>query len=149
MEGKTFFCSQFCPRGGSISVLSNPKERVGISVSDLGIICHFIAGHAQMLHKQIFPQGHLPQGSSYQGAKHNPVTTALSSQCPSHPTSSEVKVVATQPCPTLCDGLLCPQNSPGKNTGVGCHFLLQGIIPTQALNSLFSQCGQILYCLSY
>ena len=23
---------------------------------------------------------------------------------------------------------------PGKNTGVGCHFLLQGIIPTQALN---------------
>ena len=42
-------------------MLSNPKERVGISVSDLGIICHFIAGHAQMLHKQIFPQGHLPQ----------------------------------------------------------------------------------------
>ena len=76
-------------------MLSNPKERVGISVSDLGIICHFIAGHAQMLHKQIFPQGHLPQGSSYQGAKRNPVTTALSSHCPSHPTSSEVKVVAT------------------------------------------------------
>ena len=23
---------------------------------------------------------------------------------------------------------------PGKNTGVGCHFLLQGIIPTQGLN---------------
>ena len=22
------------------------------------------------------------------------------------------------------------QNSPGKNTGVGCHFLLQGIFPT-------------------
>ena len=22
-------------------------------------------------------------------------------------------------------GLLCPWNSPGKNTGVGCHFLLQ------------------------
>ena len=27
--------------------------------------------------------------------------------------------------------LLCPWNFPGKNTGVGCHFLLQGIIPTQ------------------
>ena len=27
--------------------------------------------------------------------------------------------------------LLCPWNSPGKNTGVGCHFLLQGIFPTQ------------------
>ena len=24
---------------------------------------------------------------------------------------------------------------PGKNTGVGCHFLLQGIFPTQGLNS--------------
>ena len=30
--------------------------------------------------------------------------------------------------------LLCPQNSPGKNSGVGCHFLLQGIFLTQGLN---------------
>ena len=30
--------------------------------------------------------------------------------------------------------LLCPWNSPGKNTRVGCHFLLQGIFPTQGLN---------------
>ena len=32
-----------------------------------------------------------------------------------------------QLCPTLCDPirLLCPWDSPGKNTGVGCHFLLQ------------------------
>ena len=27
--------------------------------------------------------------------------------------------------------LLCPWNFPGKNTGVGCHFLLQWIFPTQ------------------
>ena len=27
--------------------------------------------------------------------------------------------------------LLCPWNFPDKNTGVGCHFLLQGIFPTQ------------------
>ena len=27
--------------------------------------------------------------------------------------------------------LRCPQDSPGKNTGVGCHSLLQGIFPTQ------------------
>ena len=27
-----------------------------------------------------------------------------------------------------------PWNFPGKNTGVGCHFLLQGIFPTQGLN---------------
>ena len=30
--------------------------------------------------------------------------------------------------------VLCPWDFPGKNTGVGCHFLLQGIFPTQALN---------------
>ena len=30
--------------------------------------------------------------------------------------------------------LFCPRNFPGKNTGVDCHFLLQGIFPTQGLN---------------
>ena len=33
-----------------------------------------------------------------------------------------------------CQALLCPWNSPGKNTGVGCLFLLQGIFPTRGLN---------------
>ena len=35
--------------------------------------------------------------------------------------------------PTLCEltRLLCPWDSPGKNTGVGCHALLQGIFLTQ------------------
>ena len=31
--------------------------------------------------------------------------------------------------------LLCPWNFPGKNTSVGCHFLLQGVFPTQGLNT--------------
>ena len=30
--------------------------------------------------------------------------------------------------------LLCPWDSPGRNTGVGCHSLLQGIFPIQGLN---------------
>ena len=30
--------------------------------------------------------------------------------------------------------LLCPWHSPGKNTGVGCHVLLQAIFPTQGSN---------------
>ena len=30
--------------------------------------------------------------------------------------------------------LICPWNFPGKNTGVGCHFLFQGIFLTQGLN---------------
>ena len=29
---------------------------------------------------------------------------------------------------------LCPWNSPGQNTGVSCHFLFQGIFPTQGSN---------------
>ena len=39
--------------------------------------------------------------------------------------------------PPICHeviGLLCPWDSPGKNTGVDCHFLLQGILPTQGSN---------------
>ena len=46
-----------------------------------------------------------------------------------------------QSCPTLCNPMDCSPSgssvhgiSPGKNTGVGCHFLLQGIFPTQELN---------------
>ena len=38
---------------------------------------------------------------------------------------------------------------PGKNTGVGCHFLLQGIFPTQGSNSGLPHCSQTLYRLSY
>ena len=44
--------------------------------------------------------------------------------------------------------LLCLWNFPGKNTGVGCHFLLQGIF-TQKLNLCLLHllhCRQILYC---
>ena len=35
--------------------------------------------------------------------------------------------------------------SPGKNTGMGCHFLLQRNFPTQGLNLGLLHCRQILY----
>ena len=35
---------------------------------------------------------------------------------------------------TVAPRLLCLRDFPGKNTGVGCHFRLQGIFPTQELN---------------
>ena len=41
--------------------------------------------------------------------------------------------------------LLCPWDSPGENTGVGCPALLQGIFPTQGLNLYLLQCRWILY----
>ena len=44
---------------------------------------------------------------------------------------------------------ICPWDSIGKNTGVGCHFLLQGIFPNQELNPGLLHCRQILYQLSY
>ena len=36
-------------------------------------------------------------------------------------------------------------NSPGKNTGVGCHSLLQGTFPTQESNLGLLHCRQVLY----
>ena len=30
--------------------------------------------------------------------------------------------------------VLCPWDFPGKSTGAGCHFLLQGIFPAQGSN---------------
>ena len=63
-----------------------------------------------------------------------------------------------QLCPTLCDPIDCSPpdssvhgDSPGKNTEVTCHDLLQGILPGQGLNpSLLCllHCRQILYPLS-
>ena len=60
--------------------------------------------------------------------------------------SSEV----TQSYPTLCNPMDCSQKLlclwafPGKNTGVGCHFLLQGIFPTQGSNPDLLHCRQTL-----
>ena len=42
-----------------------------------------------------------------------------------------------------------PWDFPGKNSGVGCHFLLQGIFPTQGLNQGLLHCRQMLYHLSH
>ena len=42
--------------------------------------------------------------------------------------------------------LLCPWDSPGKNTGVGCHALLQEFFPTQGSVSWVCGTGRgILY----
>ena len=41
--------------------------------------------------------------------------------------------------------LLCPWDSSGKNTGVGCHALLQRVFLTQGSNLGLLHCRQILY----
>ena len=45
-----------------------------------------------------------------------------------------------QLCPNLCNPI-----SPGKNTGVGCHFLLQGMFPNQGSNPGLLHYEQTLY----
>jgi len=41
------------------------------------------------------------------------------------------------------------RDSPGRNTGVGCHALLQELFPTQGSNPDLLHCRQILYHLSH
>ena len=60
----------------------------------------------------------------------------------------------SESCSVLSDslrphGLHSPGNSPGQNTGVGSHSLLQGIFPTQGSNPGFPHCRQILHQLSH
>ena len=53
---------------------------------------------------------------------------------------SDLCVLVAELCPTLQPHglyptrIICPWTCPGKNTGVGCHTLLQGIFPTQGSN---------------
>ena len=67
--------------------------------------------------------------------------------------AKKVKLWVALLCSTLCDHmnprLLCTWNSPGKNTGVGCHSLLQGIFLTQGSNPGLMHCRQTLYSLSH
>ena len=72
------------------------------------------------------------------------------------PWVSPVLCLVAQSCPTLCDPMDCSWpgssvhgDSPGKNTGVGCYALIQGIFPTQGLNPGLPHCRQILYHLSH
>ena len=67
-----------------------------------------------------------------------------------------VLCLVTQLCPTLCDPMDCSPSgssvhgdSLGKNTGVGCHALLQGIFLTYKLNPGLPHCRWILYHLSH
>ena len=62
----------------------------------------------------------------------------------------------TQSCLTLCNpmdyswpGSSVHGDSPGQNTRVGCHALLQGIFPTRELNPALLLCRWILYHLSH
>ena len=64
--------------------------------------------------------------------------------------------LVAQSCLTLCNPMDCSQpgssvhgDSSGKNTGGGCHVLLQGIFQTQGSNPSLPHCRWILYYLNH
>ena len=75
-------------------------------------------------------------------------TTAMNASC-TFSLCCAVLCLVTQSCSTLCNPKDCSPsgssdgNSPGKNTGVGCHALLQGILPTQGLNLVSHTAGRV------
>ena len=70
--------------------------------------------------------------------------------------TSCVLCLVAQSCPTLCNTMDYSSpassvhgDSPGKNTGVGCHALFLGVFPTQGSNPGLLHCRWILYQLSH
>ena len=78
-------------------------------------------------------------------------------KCMSCPVSCSINYMCwTERLSTLCGPMDCSLqgssvhgDSPGKNTGMGCHALLQGIFPTQGFNPGLPHYRQIVYPLSH
>ena len=86
------------------------------------------------------------------GGTHTIVGLLHSLSAPERPCA----VLSRSSCLTLCNptdrsppGSSVHGDSSGKNIGVACHVLLQGIFPTQGLNQGLLHCRWILYRLSH
>ena len=93
------------------------------------------------------------------GAKHKIPRAQPFHPVTPHPKWGAALCLVAQPCLTLCNPMDCSlpgssvhEDSPGKNTGVSCHALLQGSshpgIEPRSPASL-PHCGQVLYHLSH
>ena len=82
-----------------------------------------------------------------------PLVASMVPHCGSGCTSVRACVHAKslESCLILCNAMTvarqapCPWDSPGKNTGMGSHALLQGIFPTQGWNLGLLHCMRMLY----
>ena len=81
--------------------------------------------------------------------RHHEGTQHIVSSSSSSSVSHSVVSNSLQPHKLEPTRLLCPGDSPGKNTGVDCHSLLQRIFLTQGSNPGLLHGRQILYHLSY
>ena len=80
------------------------------------------------MHCEIFSSVRIPSPLDAGNAL-SPVRTTKNVLCCCSVVSDSLRPHGLQPA-----RLLCPWNFPGKNTGVGCHFLLPGIFLTQGSN---------------
>ena len=96
-------------------------------------------------------KGHVHADQSNSGAESDLGTVTLpdspGTTCRAVLSPVKVKVLSHSWQHTL-DTNLYPWNSPGKDTGVGGHSLLQGIFLIQGSNPGLPHCRQILYHLS-
>ena len=88
--------------------------------------------------RQVNQMKHIDHGA--QAVKDAEAVTFLC-VCVSHSVMSD----SSRPHGLQLSRLLCPWDSPGKNNGVGYHFLSQWTFPTQRLNPDLPHCRQILY----
>ena len=80
-------------------------------------------------------EGRTPeQLATFQCGQSTGAAAAAASLCSGHSVSGTGVPDSWWPRGRQPARLLCPCNSPGKNTGVGCHALLQAILSTQGLN---------------
>ena len=107
---------------------------------------------AKILHLNAWGLGSIPG----QGTKSHMPQLESSHATTKDPSCHCAVCSVAQSCPTPCDPMDCSPpgssfhgDSPGKNTGVGCHAFLQGIFPTQGSNPGLPHCWRILYPLSH
>ena len=99
---------------------------------------------------QYYFSGHLRENTLYfTQESHPPVTPRVLWEKKCESVTCSVMFDSLWPHGLQPTKLLCPWDSPGKNTGVGCHSLLQGIFRTQGSNPGVLHCRQILYQLSH
>ena len=114
--------------GGSL--ISFPLHHVSpyLTLAPWAPVSWLCCSSSEVMHS-FQPQGLCTCGSSFLPAR---VSHCLVNSC---------CYLVTKSCPPVCDSMDCsppgfsaPWDSSGKNTGVDCHFLLQGIFPTQGSN---------------
>ena len=88
--------------------------------------------------------------SFFLGSSHlqSPCSSFTGNPPSAHMLSCSVVFDSLQPCGLQPARLLC-QDLPGKNTGVGCHPLVQGFFPTQGLSLGLPHCRQTVSHLSH